>query len=553
MRESQRVPEDTGATLGHELARLLASRGVDTVFGIPGAHNLELYRGLGAEPRLRHVLVRHEQSAGYAADAHWRVTGRPAGVFVTSGPAVANVLVAAGTAYADRVPMLVVSPGPEPDRSWRQDGWLHLTKDQHGMADAVFGRSVRAETPEGALWALNSFLLEWSTGRSRLPAHLEVPASLFAAVVDPGIVDALPWAESGTQAGGVLAADAFEHLLARMRERSETPSIAVVVGRGAADAGERIAAFAERAGALVVETGDAKGVVRPAPAGSLGAAAEFPQAMAAVFACDVVLVVGSELRSAEAALPADRDALVVRVGGDWLERNSNLVPDLAYDVDAADLFERLGAALPGGAAPGPRGDAPDPAATAARVRAEIAAEAPEYVRRAVALIAELAEHDPVLVGDSSQVCYFGVAPLLDGPSAGRYLNSFGYSTLGYAVPGGIGAALGGGSSVLCVTGDGALLFSVAELMTAAAHRLPIAVLVVDNGGYGEIRDEMVAAGIDPLGVDFAIPDLGAIAAGFGARFVDLRDPDGFSAAVEAAWAADGPTVIRLGADVLEAS
>lgn len=547
MLDTQRVRTDADTTLGHELARLLAIRGIDTVFGIPGAHNLELYRGLTAEHRLRHVLVRHEQSAGYAADAHWRTTGRPAAVFVTSGPAVANVLVAAGTAFADRVPMLVVSPGPEPDRAWRQDGWLHLTKDQHAMADAVFGRSVRAETPEGALWALNSFLLDWSTGRNLLPAHLEVPASMFAAAVDPAEVYALPWAEADAQEGGILSPGAFDRLVARMRARGGNPEIGIVVGRGAAGAGEHISRFAAATGALVVETGEAKGVVRPAPPGYLGAAAEFPQAMSAVFRCDVVLVVGSELRSAEAALPeSGEDPLVVRIGADWLERNSNLVPDLAYDVDAADLFDRLGNALTAAAGA-------DPAATAAGIRGEIAAEAPQYVRRVVAMLGELAEHDPFLVGDSSQICYFGVAPLLDGPSAGRYLNSFGYSTLGYSLPGGIGASLGSGAPILCVTGDGALLFSIAELMTAAAHRLPIAILVVDNGGYGEIRDEMVAAGIETLGVDFAIPDLGSIAVGFGARFVDLREPERFAAVVEEAWAGDGPTVIRLGVDVLEES
>jgi acetolactate synthase-1/2/3 large subunit len=444
--------------------------------------------------------------------------------------------------------MLVVSPGPEADRAYRPNGWLHLTKDQHGMADAVFGESVRAETPAGALEAVNLFLLGWRTGRDRLPMHLEVPASMFATHVSADVVDALPWHPAEAQSGGVLSASDFDRLIAAIGERSDAPSYGVIVGRGAAGAGAEISAFAARFGALVVETGEGKGIVQPPPAGYLGAAMEFAEATSVVFERDVVLVVGSALGLAEAVLPRDtRSAFVVRIGDEWLERNANLVPDLAFRVDAADLFSRLTDAL------APHGAIAERAASvAADVRSAITAVAPAYVQRLVALMAGVMGANPIVVGDNSQICYLGIAPLLSGVSAGGYLNSFGYCTLGYAVPAGIGAAIGTSRPVICVTGDGALLFSIPELMTAAEQRMPLAVVVVDNAGYGEIRDEMIATDIAPLGVGFTLPDLGMVARGFGSDFVDMRELDRFRDIVEQAWAADRPTVIRIGVDVLEA-
>ena len=97
-------------TGGQALVAALVAHGVDTVFGIPGTHNLEIYRHLAVQG-VRHVSPRHEQGAGYAADGYARSTGRPGVAVVTSGPAVLNAAAALGQAYSDSVPVLVVSPG----------------------------------------------------------------------------------------------------------------------------------------------------------------------------------------------------------------------------------------------------------------------------------------------------------------------------------------------------------------------------------------------------------------------------------------------------------
>src|SRR5438309_5091946 len=104
----------TAWTVGRYVVETLAANGIDTVFGIPGVHNIELYRGLEFA-RLRHVLVRHEQNAGFAADGYARVSGCAAAAFVISGPGVTNALTAVAQAYSDSVPLLVIASSPVRD------------------------------------------------------------------------------------------------------------------------------------------------------------------------------------------------------------------------------------------------------------------------------------------------------------------------------------------------------------------------------------------------------------------------------------------------------
>src|SRR5262245_64225514 len=116
-------------TGGALVVESLAKHGVEVVFGIPGTHNLEIYRALG-ESGIRHVTPRHEQGAGYAADGYARVTGRPGVVLTTTGPALLNAAAAVGQAYSDSVPLLVVSPGMPLRHPRLSTGLLHEVRSQ---------------------------------------------------------------------------------------------------------------------------------------------------------------------------------------------------------------------------------------------------------------------------------------------------------------------------------------------------------------------------------------------------------------------------------------
>src|SRR5271154_3881761 len=164
--------------VGGYLAKLLAANDIDTVFGIPGVHNLELYRGLTAT-KIRHVLVRHEQGAGFAADGFARLSGRAAAAFVISGPGLTNIMTAVAQAYSDSVPLLVVASAPVRASFAKQWGVLHELGDQAALAAGVFGVARSAHSAEDVRDHLRLCLASLRTGRPR-PAYLEIPLDVLA-------------------------------------------------------------------------------------------------------------------------------------------------------------------------------------------------------------------------------------------------------------------------------------------------------------------------------------------------------------------------------------
>jgi acetolactate synthase-1/2/3 large subunit len=118
-------------TGGAAVIDALVAQGVQDVFGIPGTHNLELYRYL-PQSGIRHVVTRHEQGAGYAADGYARISGRPGVLITTSGPGITNAITALATSYADSVPTVAISPGVPRGKVGADFGWLHEVKNQQG-------------------------------------------------------------------------------------------------------------------------------------------------------------------------------------------------------------------------------------------------------------------------------------------------------------------------------------------------------------------------------------------------------------------------------------
>ena len=131
---------------GEALVSLLEAYGVDTVFGIPGVHNVEMYRAL---PRsgIRHILTRHEQGAGFMADGYARVTGKPGICFTITGPGLTNILTPMGQAWSDSVPMLVLSSALDIADAAQGRGRLHEMTSQRGAALSITAAAVTALTP----------------------------------------------------------------------------------------------------------------------------------------------------------------------------------------------------------------------------------------------------------------------------------------------------------------------------------------------------------------------------------------------------------------------
>ena len=163
---------------GAAVVETLAAHGVETVFGIPGTHNLELYRWFAATG-IRPVTPRHEQGAGYAADAAAWVSGRPGVVVTTSGPGLLNAAAAAATSWAESRPVLLLSPGA-PTGTGSDLGRLHETKDATGALERIVAWSRRVSSPEEAADAVAAAFSAFATGRPR-PVHIEIPLDVLEA------------------------------------------------------------------------------------------------------------------------------------------------------------------------------------------------------------------------------------------------------------------------------------------------------------------------------------------------------------------------------------
>jgi len=332
-------------TGGEVLARSLAAHGVNVVYGIPGNHNLSIYEHLTASG-IRHVLSRHEQGCGYAADGYARASGRPGVALVTAGPAVLNTLAALGQAYADSIPVLLVSPGMPLRHPYRGNGHLHETKDQHAAVDAVTAASYRVTSVAEIGVAVTQAFADMTAGRPR-PVHLEVPIDVLdeSADTDVGCPVALPQITAPT--------DQLDRATAALAEATRP---GIVVGGGARSAAAEVRQLAEHLGAAVVTSTNGKGTLPEDHPLSLGAGAHLPAVAEWVRTRDVLVAVGTDLGSSDLWNgPWQREGTLVRIDIDPRQIGVNARPDIALVSDAApalrSLLRQLGDSKAGKAVP----------------------------------------------------------------------------------------------------------------------------------------------------------------------------------------------------------
>lgn len=524
----------TTMTGGQAVVAALVAHEVETVFGIPGTHNLEIYRHL-ASSGIRHVSPRHEQGAGYAADGYARTCGRPGVAVVTSGPALLNAAAAIGQAWSDSVPVLVVSPGLPLRHPGLGNGLLHETRDQGAAMSAVAAASIRVTSVAEIPVAVAQAFALMTSGRPR-PVHLEIPLDVLLETGDIAPVR-LPARRPARPDGDAVVAGA-----ARL---SNAARPVLVVGGGARGAAAQVRRVAERLGAPTVTTANGKGVLPEAHPLSLGAGLHLPAVHELVAEADVVLAVGTELAPSDLwSGPLPLDGRLVRIDIDPVGSLTNATPAVALVGDAGAALDALLDALPEASAPeGPAAERA--AAWRARKQEEARAEGAEWLP-VVRQLAEALPRDAIVAGDSAMVCYYGALTNLATSRPGSFLYPTGFGTLGYGLPAAIGAKVAAPDApVVALLGDGGVMFTLGELATAADLAVPLPIVVVDNSGYGEIRNEMIDRDDPVHAVTFRSPDFAAIGRAVGCDGVTLDGPAGLADAVRRAFAADRPTVIHL--------
>lgn len=523
--------------LGQYLIALLADYSVETIFGIPGVHTAEMYRGLATSP-ITHVVPRHEQGAGFMADGYARITGKPGVCLLITGPGLSNAATAMLQAKADSIPMLVITGVNARGDMGSGRGYLHEMPDQHAFATqcAVFSHTVLspAEVPEVIARA---FAVFESTRPG--PVHVEIPLDLMGAATDglpaprraPPVSPPSPGEEALR-----LALDAI---------RASTRPV-ILIGGGAKRGAAAAIALAEKLDCPLVGTMNSRASLPKGHPLAIHASPGSAPVQALIDDADLVMAFGTEMGPTEyvdydtgrAITP--RKLVRVDIDPEQLARNfPATVPILG---DAATTIAALGDLLGdevlerGGAG---RCDA---------VRKAVQADLPEDYQNHTRLLESLREAVPnaMLIGDSTQLTYAGNLCFEAGNEGAWFNSSSGFGTLGYAIPAALGAKIGDPSRpAIALTGDGGAQFTLGELGTIADSGLPVIVIVWNNSGYREIKTFMQQRQIRPEGVDLTPPDFALVAEAYGLNAVVLVGTDGLAEAVAGAVDSNRATVIEL--------
>ena len=521
-------------SIGEALISQLVKRDVDTVFGIPGVHTVELYRGL-AMSGIRHVTPRHEQGAGFMADGYARTSGKPGVAFVTTGPGLSNTLTAMGQARADSVPMLVISGVNVQSSLGKGLGHLHELPDQQAMVQTVALKSERIKNAAGLLPALEQAFKPFHSGRPG-PTHIEIPLDVAGTKYSKPV--------------GVLEQPACSELDPDMIRKAVDLLAAakaplVLAGGGAKWAASPLRELAETLGAPVVQTVNARGLMHGHPLG-VPASPSLKAVRELIESSDVVLAIGTELGQTDfdmyaTGTMATMPSLIrIDLCPEQLVRHEAA---LAIVGDAVEVVEALLAGLKGYTLT----DAGALRAEAARIAAfeEIGPE----MRTLCDFLQAMREAVPnaLMVGDSVYPIYAGNLYYDHDRPGGWFNAATGFGALGYGIPAAIGAAIAEPDApVMCIVGDGGAQFSLPEMMCAVDEKLPITFLIWNNFGYQEIATSMQAGGVSVIGCDPTPPDFEYIARSCGMQFWRIGpDPEAVTETLKLAQDNNGPRLIEV--------
>jgi thiamine pyrophosphate-dependent acetolactate synthase large subunit-like protein len=491
---------------GALVVRALEQAGVEVVFGLPGVHNLAIWRALAESP-IRLVGVRHEQAAAYAADGYARASGKPGVALVTTGPGAANAVAATGEAWACGSPIVVIAT--DIPAALRKPGVyrgvLHETTDQASMFGPVTKAQLRAAEPS-LVEAMVSTALQLAELPPTRPVYLELPTDLLTAEAKgpPADTNDYEWRAELTVADIEPALELLENV--------ERPLIWAGGGAMRAGAGEAVGELARKLAAPVITTYQAAGLLGREHPCDVGLPPFVPECGQLWDDAEVVIAIGSDLDGTSTqnwAQPQPPKMLAINVDPD--DAMKNYRPDVVLVGDARVVTETVAERVD------ERSGFPTLASHLERLREETWLRLDEEEPAATEFLRAVARALPdetVVVCDMCIPGYW-LGGFYRPPLPRRMLYPLGWGTLGCAFPQALGAALAGSGPTVSFSGDGGFLYAVGELATMAQEEIPLTAVIVDDGGYGMLRFDQRQKGDPIYGVDLKTPDFEALVATFG--------------------------------------
>jgi acetolactate synthase-1/2/3 large subunit len=526
----------TGAQL---LIQALKAHGIDTIFGIPGIHNLAIYDALVDEPAVRVVTTRDERGAGHMADGYARATGRPGVCLTVPGPGVTNALTAIGEAYADSSPVLwLASQLPAGTvASDRED--FHQLRDTESVLASVTQWGARPQRAEQICSVVEEVFRRFQTARPR-PCYLDLPMDLLNARVEarvdeqqPGPKDSPPstFLRTDLRRAAALLGTAIRPLL--------------LVGGGAWRASKSVIQLAERFSIPVVMTSSGKGIVPEDHRLSLGDGWMAHQlGREALERADVIMAIGVRFGPLTTSWWTRQIAgKIVHVDIDPTEIGKHVPATIGIVGDATQAIAAFVSELHDYSGE-TRGPWLDVVTVREARRTAIRKRAPDAVATLEGLREVIPDEALVFCDINGIACWGAGAFICRQPRTFHY--PIGFGCLGFALPAAIGAKLARPEvPVLALCGDGGFLFSGHELATAVQERVAVITVVFNDHAYGTIKADQNYRYPGRLsGSDLRSPDFVRYAEAFGVRACSVDSVRKVPEAIRSAMLHDGPSLIE---------
>lgn len=545
MGASQQTQAKTRMTGAELIIRMLEQHGITSVSGIPGGAALPLYDALG-NSRIRHILARHEQGAGFIAQGIARTTGKAAVCISSSGPGATNLMTAIADAKLDSVPLVCITAQVSSPMIGT-DAFQEV--DTYGMSIPITKHNYLVRNVQDLPGIIADAFRIAESGRPG-PVWVDVPKDVQAAIIEidelPPIMpkDPLPLfdAEKVTEAAAMI-------------NQAKRPILYIGGGIVASQSQQLVQSFAERAGLPTTMTLMGLGTIpqqHPLYLGMLGMhGARYTNMI--LQESDLLIVVGARfddraIGKAEQFCP---DAKIIHVDIDRAEISKIKQPDIAINADAGQVLAMLL----------PQIEVNTHQAWNDHIT-QIKQEFPlEQINKSdplshfglIAAVADAVDNDAIITTDVGQhQMWVAQAYPLCRPR--QWLTSGGLGTMGFGLPAAIGAALAEPSrKIVCFTGDGSIMMNIQEMATAAEHNLDIKIILMNNQALGMVHqqqtlmfNEHIVASAYPYQTDFV-----TIAKGFGLHTCDLNKESDPHAALQAAIDRPGPCLIHALIDVSE--
>ncbi|MEU8956063.1 thiamine pyrophosphate-binding protein [Streptomyces sp. NPDC048518] len=525
-----------GRNGGDLVVETLQGLGATTVFGLPGQHALGMFDAL-RRSALSYVGFRVENNTGFAADAYGRITGEVAPLLLSTGPGALMSLAALQEAAAGSSPVLAIgSQVPVAGLGGGRHGYLHELRDQQASFRDVV-KSVHTVRTASQIPSAIAAAWESALTAPHGPVWVEIPQDvLLAETTLPAVtaMDATP--------EDVVPRPELTAVAADLLARAERPAIIAGGGAVRSDASGKLRALAELLNAPVVTTFGGKGAFPWEHPLSLQSWLEDRHTTDFLEDADVLLVVGSglgELSSNYHTFQPRGRVIQIEADAGKLESNH---PGLGIHADArialSALLETIDA---------PREDPSAPERVArvlAAVLERIDAQGLALERQVLAAVREALPDTSPSFWDMTILAYWAWSAF-DARRPNTMHSAQGAGGLGYGFPAALGAAAADPSHpVLAVSGDGGAMYSIAELATARQYGLNVTWLIVDDGGYGILREYMSDAFGEATATELARPDFVALAESFGVPGV-RTSPQTLRDDLAKALAEPGPSVVVL--------